>query len=108
MRLSFGEVILKIFVALIFVVVIGFLVFCTISVIHNESNRIGEGYIVDKNYTSAYTTNTTVNGIIIPQYHAEPYSLCISGEKDGEIVEYWLNCTAEEYAAYSVGDYFKR
>lgn len=99
---------LKIFIALIFVVVIGFLVFCAISAIHNESNRIGEGYIVDKNYNSAYTTNTTVNGVIIPQYHPESYSLCISGEKDGKIVEYWFNCSATEYEAYSVGDYFKK
>lgn len=99
---------LKIFVALIFVVVIGFLVFIVIGAIYNESNRIGEGYVIDKNYNSAYTTNTTVNGVIILQYHPEQYSLCISGEKDGEIVEYWLSCTAEEYAAYSVGDYFKK
>lgn len=99
---------LKIFIALIFVVVIGVLVFVVIGAIYNESNRIGEGYIVDKNYNSAYITSATVNGVIIPQYHSESYSLCISGEKDGEIVEYWFNCSATEYAAYSVGDYFKK
>lgn len=107
MRLGFGKIMLKIFIALIFVVVIGSLVFAVIFAIHNEDNRISEGYIVDKDYTSAYITNTIVNGVIIPHYHSESYSLCISGEKDGEIVEYWFGCTAEEYAAYSVGDYFK-
>lgn len=99
---------LRVFVILIFVVVALLIVGVVIGAVNNEQNRITEGIVVDKDYTAAYTTFTMVNKIMIPHYHSESYQLCISGEKDGEIVEYWFGCTADEYNSYNVGDYYQK
>lgn len=76
----------------------------------NESNRISEGTVVDKYYKNAYTSIIcrNINDVMMPQpiYHPETYQLQIEGEKDGEMVTYWFECTADEYHQYNIGDYY--
>lgn len=95
------------------------IIFCSVVIIagffalaENESNRISEGIVIDKDYNSAYTQiiHRTVNDITVPYtiYHPESYQLQIQGEKDGEIVSYWFDCTVEEYHEYNIGDYYKK
>ena len=108
MRLTFGDVMIRIFIALVFVVLIGTIVAGVCWTISNDKNRIGEGTVIDKEYTAAYITYTTYDTVQIPNYHPASYSLCIAGEKDGEYVEYWLNCTENEYENYKIGDHFSR
>ena len=83
-----------------------------IAAIKNQSNRISEGTVIDKNYTQGYTETVyrQIGNNNIPQsvYHPESYSLEIQGVKDGETVTYWFHCTAEEYERYSIGDYYKK
>ena len=36
------------------------------------------------------------------------YSFTIRGEKDGEVVEYTFEVSAEEYGAYKIGEVYHR
>ena len=108
MRLTFGDVLIRIFVALVFTTIVCMLIACIGLGVSNEKNRIAEGTVIDKEYTAAYITYTSVNNTMIPNYHPAIYSVCIAGEKDVEYVEYWLNCTENEYENYKIGDHFSR
>lgn len=94
-------------------------IFCIIAVgmviqaeLANESNRISEGFIIDKYYNAAYTSTQyyTVNGTSVPTktYHPETYEFKIKGTKDGKSVEYTFDVTEREYNAYNIGDYYKK
>lgn len=76
--------------------------------IENESNRIDSGVVVDK-YMNAGGTyySSDKNGGHMHSYPPS-YSFTIRGEKDGEIVEYTFEVTAEEYAAYKIGEVYHR
>ena len=77
-------------------------------VIKNESNRISEGFVVDKSFSpgSSYATGGQ-DGWSAHSTQAR-YSIKLRGEKDGKAVEYWMTCTEEEYESCKIGDYFKR
>ena len=81
-------------------------------IVKNANKRITEGIVVDKTYQSAYTTFRTQKVanevILISEYHAETYQMCIEGKKNSETVQYWFSCPAEEWNAYKIGDYYKR
>ncbi len=68
--------------------------------------------MIDKDYSSAYTTVEYIknDGALIPKtvYHPEKYLMQIRGKKDDEIVDYWFECTAEEYQQYKIGDYYRK
>lgn len=92
-------------------------VFCFLAIftgiawgIFNETNRISEGVVIDKSYSPAYTTTSTVHRgertFAVPEYHAASYSIKLQGEKDGETVTYWRNITEQEYHEVDVGDYY--
>lgn len=80
--------------------------------IKNESNRIAEGEVIDKDYTAAYVTHRYSKvgdrNILYSDYHPESYRLKIKGRKGDEIVEYWFECTAEEYQQHKIGDYYRK
>lgn len=102
----------KIIIAIVMMIVTGVIALVIIASVENESNRINERTVIDKHYSNAYTTvnYTKVGDTTIPQnvYHPESYKLEIQGEKDGEIVTYWFECTAEEYQQYKIGDYYRK
>lgn len=107
-----GEHITEIIIAIVMIIVTGVTALVIIASVANENNRISEGIVIDKNYRNAYTTveYTKVGDTTIPQnvYHPESYKLEIQGEKNEEIVEYWFECTAEEYQQYKIGDYYRK
>ena len=76
--------------------------------IMNEQNRIDSGIIVDK-YMDAGGTyySSDKNGGHMRSYPPS-YSFTIRGEKDGEVVEYTFEVTAEEYGAYKIGEVYYR
>lgn len=102
----------KIIIAIVMMIVTGVIAIAIIALVENENNRISEGVVIDKHYSNAYTTveYIKVGDTTIPQnvYHPESYKLEIQGEKDGEIVTYWFECTAEEYQQYKIGDYCRK
>ena len=76
--------------------------------IENEANRIDGGVIVDKDMDAGGTYySSDKNGGHLYSYPPS-YSFTIRGEKDGEVVEYTFEVTAEEYAAYKIGDQYHR
>lgn len=102
------HVLLNAFIILIFLAVIAGIGFAVTYGIRNEGNRITEGTVVDKDFSPGYTYAGSDKTGFYARSIEPSYMLKIHGEKDGETVEYWFECTAEEYASYSIGDYFKR
>lgn len=76
--------------------------------IENESNRIDSGVIVDKHMDAGgtYYSSDKYGG----HMHRYPpsYSFTIRGEKDGEVVEYTFEVSAEEYGTYKIGEVYHR
>lgn len=101
----------KIIIGILAILVVA-IILLIVGVAKNENNRIAEGVVVDKNFSNAYTTVTYIDAgyTKIPQqvYHPATYSIKIQGKKDDETVEYWFECTAEEYQQYKIGDYYKK
>ena len=76
--------------------------------ITNENNRIDSGIIVDKYMDTGGTYySSDKNGGHMRSYPPS-YSFTIRGEKDGEVVEYTFEVTAEEYGAYKIGEVYYR
>ena len=74
--------------------------------IGNERNRISEGTVVDRHYTTGYTTGGSNN--TPPRYVPPHCTLTISGEKNGKYVEYTFEVPEVEYAQYHVGDHYPK
>lgn len=72
----------------------------------NESHRISEGTVVDRNYTAGYTSAATKDRPA--SYHPPRCTLTISGTKDGEYVEYTFEVPEAEYAKYNIGDHYPK
>ncbi len=91
------------------IVVIFSIIVCGVIVwvgIDNENNRISEGTVVDRHYTAGYTTVASNNS---PARYIPPRcTLTISGEKNGEYVEYTFEVPEVEYAQYHVGDHYPK
>ena len=104
------EKILAAFTALIIIAAFGLCGVAIWYVADNESNRISEGIVIDKDYNSAYTTYNHIKSgnsyINVPQFHPENYNIRLEGKKDGEPVTYWKRVTEQEYSAYEIGDYY--
>lgn len=76
--------------------------------VQNEMNEIDSGIIVDKDYTTGYTSySSDKNGGHAYSTPAK-FKFTIEGEKDGETVQYTFEVTEEEYQRYKIGDYYER
>lgn len=76
--------------------------------IENEANRIDSGVIVDKHMDAGGTYyGSDKNGGHMYSYPPS-YSFTIRGEKDGEVVEYTFEVSAEEYGTYKIGEVYHR
>lgn len=98
----------SVFGIIIFSLVIGLIVYAVTFLVHNENNRIWEGVVVDKNFSPAYSSVSGGRNNISAYSSGDSYQMCISGEKNGKTVQYWFECTAQEYNTYKVGDYYKK
>ena len=76
----------------------------------NERNSIQCGIVVDKGYTAAYSSYRydADTGRSSSTSHGPQYRICIEGEKNGAIVQYWFSATEEEYARSRIGEFFAR
>ena len=95
-------------VVAIFVIVFSILAGTAAYGIYNESNRINEGTVIDKDYTPAQSSYTYVGDSKTPvsQFYAATYRIKLQGEKDGETVTYWRSVTEKEYHALDIGDHY--
>ena len=95
-------------VAAIFVIVFGILAGTAAYGIYNESNRINEGTVIDKDYTPAQSSYVHVgeSKTPVPRFYAATYRIKLQGEKDGETVTYWRSVTEQEYHALDIGDHY--
>ena len=96
------------FAGIVMAVIVLVMIVAIISIVANESNRISEGIVIDKHYTSGYTrysSDDKSSSLISepPQYH-----LLLSGNKNGKAVEYWCEVTEDEYNSVKIGEFFKR
>lgn len=94
---------IEIIVALVIISILGVIVFACLK---NESNRISEGTVVYKDYTSAWTSAGSEGSPA--RYHPAKCTLTISGEKNGEYVEYTFDVPESEYVMYNVGDHYPK
>ena len=78
--------------------------------VENERNSIQCGIVVDKGCTAAYSSYRydADTGRSSSTSHGPQYRICIEGEKNGAIVQYWFSATEEEYARSRIGEFFAR
>lgn len=101
------RIVLIIVVFCIFAAVIAGFVYAITWGIDNEANRITQGVVIDKDFNAGYTsTSGSKDSGISIYHHPASYNLLIEGRKDGQVVQYWKEVTAEEYAKYNIGDYY--
>jgi hypothetical protein len=98
-----GITVIEIIVVVAIVGVLAVIIWVSID---NEQNRISEGTVVDRQYTAGYTTVGTKDSP--PRYVPPHCTLTISGEKNGEYVEYTFEVPEVEYAQYHVGDHYPK
>jgi len=104
MKIEWNRVFITIFILVTVCVIAAVLVWA----LHNESNRISEGIVIDKDFSSGHSSiNGDKNGVHAYSYD-DSYRLCLLGNKNDKEVKYWFECTRQEYESYSVGDYFRR
>lgn len=104
-----GKGVIKIFV--IGIVVILFILLCTtIGMAIKEENDYGtkEGQVIDKKYSSAYTTMMLCGKVMIPQHHPESYRIQIQKEIDSKVKSIWVTIDRDTYYKINVGDYYNR
>ena len=68
---------------------------------------VKEGQVVDKKYSSSYTTMMFCGKVMIPQYHPESYKIQIQKEIKGNIESIWLTIDKDIYHNINIGDYYK-
>ena len=96
------------FTGIVMAVIVVIMIVAIALIVKNESNRISEGIVIDKYYTSGYTRysgDDKSRSLISepPQYH-----LLLSGNKHGKAVKYWCEVTEDEYNSIKIGEFFKR
>lgn len=94
---------IDIIVGLFIIMIFGLIIWISID---NDQNRISEGTVVDRQYRAGYTTIGSKNSP--PRYVPPRCTLTISGEKNGEYVEYTFTVPEAEYAQYYVGDHYPK
>lgn len=92
------------FLILVFAMIVGAIV----TGIQNESNRITEGVIVDKQFVpeDSYYSGTKDN--VTYHHYPERHLFLLRGEKNGKTVEYWCEVGPEDYDRYRTGDHYKK
>lgn len=95
------EIIVAVFIALIMILIIA-------GAVINQSHKISYGIVIGRDYEPCYVTFIINGDVKIPQYHPASYSLTISGEKNGKIVEYTFSVSESEYMMYQIGDNYPK
>lgn len=90
------------------VVILLITVFIAIGKVIKEENDYGvkEGQVIDKRYSSAYTTMMISGKVMIPQYHPESYKIQIQKEIDSKLESIWVTVDKDTYHKLNIGDYY--
>ena len=90
------------------VVILLITVFITIGKVIKEENDYGvkEGQVIDKRYSSAYTTMMFYGKVMIPQYYPESYKIQIQKEIDSKLESIWVTVDKDTYHKLNIGDYY--
>lgn len=103
-----GEI-LEAFLVAIQVIAVAFLIFVFVTMGISMKNNIEygkkEGVVIDKKYTSAYTTMVSCGRTLIPQYHPEKYRIKIQKEVEGENKSIWVDIDQTTYQNIETGEY---
>lgn len=101
-----GEILEIIIVAIAIIIIISTFVIIGIIIKNNIEYGTKEGTVIDKNYTSAYTTMLRSGNTTFPQYHPENYSIKIQKEVDGKNKSIWINVDQTTYHNINIGEYY--
>lgn len=89
------------FITVLLICVVIFLIGAVIvGLVLNETNRLSEGCIVDKQFSPARFIDGT--------YYPTTYRFTIAGEKNGKSVRYSFSVTKDDYEKHKIGDWYKR
>lgn len=89
------------FITVLIIFVVIFLIGAVIvGLVLNETNRLSERCIVDKQYNPAR--------FIDGSYYPSTYRFTIAEEKNGKSVRYSFSVTKDDYEKYKIGDWYKR
>lgn len=89
------------FITVLIIFVVIFLIGAVIvGLVLNETNRLSERCIVDKQYNPAR--------FIDGSYYPSTYRFTIAEEKNGKSVRYSFLVTKDDYEKYKIGDWYKR
>lgn len=98
---GFAEIVAIVF---IIAVVIGLFVLLGIAIKEEADFGTKEGIVIDKEYTSSYTTIIYSGKVMIPQYHPESYQIKIEKEMNGTNKAIWISVDSETYHNTNIGD----
>lgn len=101
-----GEILEILIVAITVIITISTFVGIGIIIRNDIEYGTKEGIVVDKNYTSAYTTMRNSGNITFPQYHPENYSIKIQKEVKGKNKSIWINVDQTTYHNTNIGEYY--
>jgi hypothetical protein len=90
------------------VVIIFVVLFTAIGMMIKEEMDYGvkEGQVIDKHYSSAYTTMVPCGKIMVPRHHPESYRIQIQKEIDGKVKSIWVTVDRDTYHKINVGDHY--
>lgn len=98
------------FMVAIVVIVVAYLIFGFVTIGISIKNNIEygkkEGVVIDKDYTSAYTTMMMCGKTVISQYHPEKYSIKIQKEVEGKNKSIWIDIDQATYQNIEKGEYY--
>lgn len=102
--------ILEAFMVAIVVMVVAFLIFAFVQMGISMKNNIEygekEGVVIDKKYTSAYTTMVMSGKVMVPIHHPERYSIKIQKEVEGKNKSIWIDVDQITYKNIETGEYY--
>lgn len=101
-----GEILEVLMVAIAVIIIIFVFVAIGIKIKNDIGYGKKEGVVIDKNYTSAYTTMMSCGKSLIPQYHPERYSIKIQKEVEGKNKSIWININQATYQNIDIGEYY--
>ena len=101
-----GEILEILIITITIITIMSTFLIIGIIIKNNIEYGTKEGTVIDKNYTSAYTTMQTSGNITFPQYHPENYSIKIQKEVEGKEKSIWINVDQITYHNINVGDYY--
>lgn len=92
------------FLILVFAMIVGAIAIG----VQNESKRITEGIIVDKQFFAEQSYYSGTKDSSTYHHSPERHLFLLRGEKNGKTVEYWCEVSAEDYDRYRTGEYYRK